>query len=114
MHSKEDLELKDFIQTNFLTLKEDMAPDEIADYLFEKDVIDSSNIERIHETTYRKEKCDVLLKAIVNSHVAKKSSTWQIFVHALERSKCGHLIKSPANCEYFVINDYFNYLTCVR
>ncbi|KAH3882537.1 hypothetical protein DPMN_006478, partial [Dreissena polymorpha] len=59
--------LKTFLQRNFRRLKEEIDPQELSDYLHQNGVISTCDIEKVYETKGRRNKVDVMIKAIVNS-----------------------------------------------
>lgn len=66
-HLGDPQHLKVFLRRSFSLLKDEIVSSGIADRLFAERLISSQNVESICEETSRREKCDILIKAICNT-----------------------------------------------
>lgn len=79
------------IQKNYSSLKEEVYPHEIADELYSKDVISFGDMERFGEATTRRDKCDILFKAIVKVLKNTDDNLAQRVFNAFSNKDYGHL-----------------------
>ncbi|XP_052284740.1 uncharacterized protein LOC127881091 isoform X2 [Dreissena polymorpha] len=85
--------LKKFLQRNFIRLKDEVNPKEIADYLLEDGVISVGDNEYINEVNRRRQQVDILIKAIVKSKVINDVNTTKKVLEAFEKTGQEHLFK---------------------
>lgn len=87
------------IQKNYSSLKEEVYPPEIADELFSKDVISSADVERFGEVTHRRDKCDILFKAIVKALEKTDENLAKCVVDAFTNKGYGYLLDVSRDTE---------------